>query len=251
MMKLPGMRTSADWEALYHQLGQIISDEPKIPSGNNRGSGDILRWLGRAEALIEEVSGLADHHKFDSMRKTMLTATATDAETQMRHIRGLLYAALANAELNAPTATKGAFIPAGNAFDALTAVTGILRGCVGSVLIVDPYMDAVALTDFLPMVSEGTSLRLLASSKQKAAGLPEAVDRWKAQHVGTRPIELRLAAPRLLHDRLIMDDVNVWSLSQSFNAIAKRSPAMVQRVSADIASAKRDAFTDMWQGATP
>ncbi|QDK32581.1 hypothetical protein [Sphingomonas sp. IC081] len=246
MAKLPGMLTPADWEALYHQLGQIISDEPNIPTGGGRGSIEILQWLGRAEALIEQVSGIVDHSKFGTLRTTMLTATLTDAETQMRHIRGLLYTALAKAELSAPATAKGAFIPAGNSFDALTAIAGVLRECEGSVLIVDPYMDAIALTDFLPMVKEGVSLRLLASGKQKNAGLPEAVERWKMQYAQARPIELRLAAPKLLHDRLIMDDVSVWSLSQSFNAIALRSPAMVQRVGADIASAKREAFIDMW-----
>jgi len=251
MTKLLGMLTAADWEALYHQLGQVISDEPHIPSGDERGSTEILRWLGRAEALIEVVSGIVDHHKFGNFRTTMLALTRADAESPMRHIRGLLYTALAKAEINAPTAAKGAFIPAGNSFDALTVVAGVLRECTGSILIVDPYMDAVALTDFLPMATEGIPLRLLASSKQRNAGLPEAVERWKGQYAQVRPIELRLAVPRLLHDRLIMDDVSVWSLSQSFNAIAQRSPAMVQRVGADIALAKREAFMEMWGSATP
>jgi hypothetical protein len=251
MKDLLGMRTKADWETLYNQLGQLISEEPKLSTGNDRGSMEVLRWLGRVEVLIGEVSGLGDQVKFGSLRTAMLTATLTDAESQMRHIRGLLYTALAKAEINAPTAARGAFIPAGNSFDALTAVAGVLRDCTGAVLVVDPYMDVVALTDFLPMVRQGAHLRLLASSKQKNSGLLEAVMRWKAQYGEARPIELRLAAPRLLHDRLIMDDVNVWSLSQSFNAMAQRSPAMVQRVGPDIASAKRDAFTDMWQTATP
>ena len=251
MAKLPEMLTPPEWEALYHQLGQIISDEPKIPSGEERGSTEVLRWLGRAEALIEQVCGIVDHHKFGSLRTSMLTATRTDPEPQMRHIRGLLYTALAKAELSAPTAAKGAFIPAGNSFDALTAIAGVLRECSGSVLLVDPYMDAVALRDFLPMVAVVFPLRLLAGVKKKNAGLPEAVERWKVQYAQARPIELRLAAPRMLHDRLIMDDVSVWSLSQSFNAIAQRSPAMVQRVGAEIALAKREAFIDMWNSSTP
>jgi hypothetical protein len=251
MAKLPGMRTAADWEALYHQIGQVLSEEPEIPFGDERGSTEILRWLGRAEALIGDVSGVVDQHRFGTLRTTMLTATLTGAESQMRHIRSLIYAALAKAEINAPTASRGAFIPAGNSFDALTVVAGVLRECRGSILIVDPYLDAVALTDFLPMADHGVPLRLLASSKQRSAGLPEAVERWKAQFAHARPVEFRFTAPKLLHDRLIMDDVSVWSLSQSFNAIAQRSPAMVQRVSADIAVAKREAFRDMWDSATP
>lgn len=251
MSKFSEMQTSGDWEALYHQLGQIISDEPTIPSGEKRGSSEVLRWLGRAEALIDEVCGVVDHHKFCNLRTAMLTATASNAESQMRHIRSLLYTALAKAELSAPAAAKGSFIPAGNSFDALTAIASVLRECRGYVLVVDPYMDAVALTDFLPMVTQGVPLRLLASGKQKDAGLREAVERWTIQYAGARPMELRFTAPKLLHDRLIMDEVSVWSLSQSFNAIARRSPAMVQRVGADIASAKREAFMDMWGSAMP
>lgn len=251
MAKLPGMLTPTEWEILYHQLGLIISDEPKIPFGKERGSMEVLRWLGRAEALIEQVCGIVEHNKFSNLRTSMLTATRTDSAPQMRHIRGLLYTALAKAELSAPTAAKGAFIPAGNSFDALTAVAGVLRECRGSVLLVDPYMDAVALTDFLPMAAEGVSLRLLASGKQKSAGLPEAVERWRIQYDKARPIELRLAAARMLHDRLIMDNVSVWSISQSFNAIAQRSPAMIQRVSSDIASTKREAFVEIWNSSAP
>lgn len=251
MALTPGFNEPAEWEALYFQLGQLIAEEPEIPQGNERGSAQIMRWLGRAGALIEAVSGIVDHHKFNSLRSSMLTATLTDAESQMRHIRGLLYAALAKAELHAPTASAGAFIPAGNAFDALTALAGVLRECRGSTLIVDPYMDATALTDFLPMVAEGIQLRLLASGKQKSVGLPEAVERWKAQFGPRRPIELRFTPPRLLHDRLIMDSTHVWSISQSFNAIAQRSPAMIQRVGPDIAEAKREAFQDMWNKAAP
>jgi hypothetical protein len=251
MLELSSMRSPARWEALYHQLGQIISDEPMIPSGDMRGSSEVLRWLGRAGALIEMASGLADRVKFDSLRTSLLATTTADPEPQMRHIRVLLYAALAKAELSAPSAAKGAFIPAGNSFDALTAITGILRECTGSVLIVDPYLDAVALTDFLPTVAEGLPLRLLASEKQRKHGLPEAVERWIGQFAQTRPLELRLTKPQLLHDRLIMDSERVWSLSQSLNAIAQRSPAMVQRVSAEIANLKREAFTEMWESAVP
>lgn len=245
------LKNSADWEALYHQIGQIIAEEPWIPLGPERASGEILRWLGRAEVLVGEVSGIVDQSKFKSISSAMLTASRSDAEPQMRHLRSLLYVALAKAEINAPTAAKGAFIPAGNSFDALTAVSGVLRECRGSALVVDPYLDPIALTEFLHMLGVGIPLRLFASGKQKSSGLPEAVKRWRSQYQDSRPIEIRFAPPRLLHDRLIMDDANVWSLSQSFNSIAQRSPAMIQRVSPDIALIKRQAFLEMWQNSEP
>ena len=76
-----------------------------------RKQGLTRRELARAfrcsESTIDNVlrrSGWRydDLFKFGNLRTTMLTATKTDAESQMRHIRGLLNAAMAKAELNAP-----------------------------------------------------------------------------------------------------------------------------------------------------
>jgi hypothetical protein len=250
MAMLPGMLTPTEWEVLYHQIAHVISEEPDVQLWNAGGCKEILRWLGRVEILIQTVSGLADDFRFQKLKSTLLTTTQQDHEIAKRYIRSLLYTALAKAELNAPSATRGAFIPANSPFDALIAVGGVLRACTGSVLIVDPYLDPVVLTDFLPMVADGVHIRLLASTKQRGAGLPEAVERWNTQNGNSRHIDIRLAASQQLHDRLIMDDRGVWSLSQSFNSIAKRSPAMIQRVSADIAEAKREAFTSLWVSAT-
>ena len=51
--------------------------------------------------------------------------------------------------------------------------------------------------------------------------LKPAVERWVLQYDSVRPLEARIAAPRLLHDRLLIVDHKVaWVLTQSMNAFA-------------------------------
>jgi hypothetical protein len=54
-----------------------------------------------------------------------------------------------------------------------------------------------------------------------------------------------------LHDRLIfIDGAQVWLASQSFNALAARSPASIIEIDADTAQLKFDAYEALWSTAT-
>jgi hypothetical protein len=167
-------------------------------------------------------------------------------------IANILYRALAIAELNAPVSVKGAFIPAGNAFDALAAVTKVLSGATEDVLIVDPYMDEKALTDFAPLTPEGVAVRLLADHQDHKPTLRPAVERWKSQYGQKRPLAARLAGARVLHDRLIIvDGTEVWVLTQSLKDFAARSPASIVRSDSDTAALKVSAYQAIWDAARP
>lgn len=172
-------------------------------------------------------------------------------EEAQSHILGVLYRSLARAEINAPSTAQGAFIPAGNAFDAMSAVGKALAPARRDVLIIDPYMDQKALTDFAVLIPVGVGIRLLADQKHYKPSLAPAVQRWAAQHQTQRPLEARLTPERTLHDRLIIvDDETVWVLTQSLNAFAARSPASIVRSDGDAASLKVDAYRDLWNAAT-
>jgi hypothetical protein len=56
-----------------------------------------------------------------------------------------------------PAPFEGAFIPAGNTFDAMTAVTKIFARAKAELLIVDPYLDEKILTEFA--IRPGSQLR--------------------------------------------------------------------------------------------
>src|SRR5712675_803700 len=131
------------------------------------------------------------------------------------------------AERLAPASSRGAYIPVSSAHDALVAISAVLGKASTEVFIIDPYMSQVLLNDFALSLSEGVKLRLLSGHKKTAPDLEPALRAWRQQRT-TRPVEARIAKQDSLHDRVIVVDGNAWSLSQSFNALAKRSPATLQ-----------------------
>ena len=207
------------------------------------------QWLGRAYALVNETGQYADGYSLDHHTKNLENPDWRKAT--VGPITNILYRALGIAELKAPAAVQGAFIPAGNAFDALTAVGKVLQTATRDVLIVDPYMDVKTLTDFAVLAPEGVEIRLLADQKEHKPTLKPAVDRWIEQHGASRPLSAKLGAARSLHDRLIaVDHSQVWVLTQSLNGFAARSPATIVRTDADTATLKIAAYEEMWAKAT-
>jgi hypothetical protein len=147
-----------------------------------------------------------------------------------------------------PIATDGAFIGAGDVLDAYAAIGNVLAKAKADVLIVDPYMDEKALTDFAHLVPDGVSIRLLADAQHRKPTLEPAAKRWGTQYGSARPLEVRLAPARSLHDRLVVvDEQDAWILTQSLNAFAARAPASIVRVDPETAALKIAAYKGLWQ----
>ena len=89
---------------------------------------------------------------------------------------------------------------------------------------VDPYADANLLTDFAVLAPEGVQVMVLADKADHKPALKAAAERWVQQYGPSRPLRVRLAPSKTLHDRLIIvDDRESWSVGQSFNALGKRA----------------------------
>jgi hypothetical protein len=232
-----------DPQALYVQLGRLIEEMPDL-----KASGLLperaVPWLARAEALPSASGDLVDQMDL----RMALQQRGQYPEWAAQQVALVLHRALAKAELSAPIAQRGAFIPAGSPFDAIRSFSKILGELKRDVLIIDPYLDEKALTDFAPLAPEAVSLRLLADERDYKPALRPAAERWTKQYGSTRPLEVRLAASRSLHDRLIIADGHeVWTLTQSLNAFASRSPASIVRVMDDATVRRKiDAYHDMW-----
>ena len=209
--------------------------------------------IGKLDALLA-----AENDEANLADLRVLTSALCEARTPMeasraaQGIMSILYRALAAAELNAPVPLSGSFISAGNALDAMAAIGKVLGTAKRDVLIVDPYADEKALTDFAPLAREGISVRMLADEKDHKPTLRPARERWIQQYGTARPLEIRLALPRVLHDRLaIVDETETWVLTQSLNAFAARSPAAVVRVDPETSGLKVAAYADIWAAAKP
>lgn len=236
-----------DPEILYRQLGRLLETIDvlsRLPA-----SRETFEWLGRAHAAVHESLQLGDAGKIESITSWFSLADKNAVpQPAINTLYAILYRAFARAELKVPPGVAGAFIPVGSSFDAFAAITKLLSPAAKDVMIVDPYMDEVVLTDFATAVPEGVRLRLLADQQYSKPSLKPAAERWPQQYKN-RPLAVRLAAPRLLHDRAIfIDGTQAWNLSQSFNAFAKRSPATILRAD-DIAPLKIAAYEAIWQNA--
>jgi integrase len=149
-----------------------------------------------------------------------------------------------------PIAGDGAFIGAGDVLDAYTAIGKVLATAKADVLIVDPYMDEKAVTDFAPLIASGITIRLLSDAQSSKPTLGPAAKRWAIQYGSAHPLESRLAAARSLHDRLIViDGQEAWVLTQSLKDFAVRAPASIIRVDRQIAEMKIGAYETLWLGA--
>jgi len=238
-----------DPQALYLQIGRLLETTPDL-SAYPRPE-ETRRWLGRVYALVAETADKNVIQALDLQISRLDSNVAAIHEDAKEKVQIILHRALAIAELKAPAAVQGAFIPAGNAFDALAALGKVLATAKQDLLIVDPYMDEKVLTEFAALADEKVRLRLLADQQSVKGTLRPAAERWSQQYGVIRPLEVRLSAPRALHDRLIIvDRANAWILTQSFNAFASRSPASINRSEAEVASLKMPYYEDVWAKAT-
>jgi phosphatidylserine/phosphatidylglycerophosphate/cardiolipin synthase-like enzyme len=238
-------------EALYTQIGQLITDMPDLRNHEwNTPAGQ--RWLGRAIALVEESGNTVDAIAFKVTAQGLTASTySLGHDAAVQKMTSILYHALAVAELRAPAIAQNGFIPVGEPFTALAAVAGVISGAVDSILFIDPYADSNLLTDFAIQAPEQIAIKILTDSQSLKPGLPPAVRAWERQYGTGRPINVRLTSPRSLHDRLIIvDSRTVWSLGQSFNALATRSPTALVRLNEETALLKVQAYELIWSTAS-
>src|SRR5258708_17726484 len=237
-------------EALYLQLGSLVAEMPDLAHGPI--TPEMNRWLGRATTLAEKVlSGAGDTADVAILRTAANGLGGVLRDLNAQTITEIIHRALARAELNAPATSQGSFIAAGDTFDAFAAVGKALGTAKADVLIIDPYADATVLTDYAVLAPDAVSVRLLAKADRKSL-LKPAADRWVEQFGKARPLEVRLAPAKSLHDRLILvDGKTVFVLGQSFNKLATRAHTSLVRAPPDVAAAKIEAYGAMWESAEP
>jgi hypothetical protein len=240
---------SQDSVMLYQQIGRLLETAPDLSTYQNCVQPAGLLWLGRGHALVKAVNVGAgyDAAAFSAAMDRMRTAAWPSA---VQEVFQILYRALAHCEMNLPAGSSGAFVPVGNSFDAFTALTKVFSSATHDVMIIDPYMDETALTEFGLAVPDGVKLRLLADANSYKATLKPAAEKWIEQYGARRPVDVRIAPARQLHDRAILiDRREAWTITQSLKDFAKRAPAELIRADS-IAALKIDAYEEIWEKAS-
>lgn len=232
-------------EELYLRLGALIADAPDLKAAPTP---ETRSWLARVFAVIE-AGKLVDGTSIVSFKVASQSMEGVLREMNADRILAITYQALANAELHAPAELQGAFIAAGNAFDAFAAVGKAMGTATADVFIVDPFADAKLLTDYAVLAPDTVSVRVMAEATYSKT-LKPAAENWAKQM--KQPLEVRLSAPRTLHDRsILIDGKTAFSLGQSFKDLATRAHTSLVRMPPDAAKLKIDAYEQMWATATP
>jgi hypothetical protein len=233
-------------EAAYFQLGGLLAEMPDLGSGPI--TPEIDQWAKRAVALIEQTGALADSIQFKIAIGHLHGALRA---RNVQVIVSILRRALAEAELDVPPESRGAFLIADNAFDAFAAVRKVLRMAKTDVLLVDPNADARALTDCAVLAPESVTVRLLADKSDYNTSLASAAHYW-VQHFGRRPLSVRLAVAGTVEDTLIaIDRATVWALGHAFNKLAKCTHMSLVRLPPDAAAHMIAVYAAIWDTADP
>lgn len=235
-------------EAL-RRLQVIVQSEPNLRAIQEDHScpPETLKWIGQLHAVVVSMKIGTDGVILKLASDRLLRSRGKEGAEE---IRAVMYRALAAAELAAPASEQGAFIAAGNELDAYAAISKVLASATTDLLIIDPYMDGKALTDFMPGAAEGVTLRILADEASAKATLAPTAEKWRTQFGIRRPLEVRLAPPRSLHDRLIVvDESEAWSLTQSFKDFANRAHGSVLKADSETAVLKIAAYLQSWNTA--
>ncbi len=135
-------------------------------------------------------------------------------------------------------------VAAGSVFDYFDEVRKIVEGAKADLFFIDPYLDPDFVSRYLPSVTPGVTVRLLArayiAKLQPAASL-------LATQLGF-PLKIRSATN--FHDRYVfVDDAACYQSGASFKDAAKKAPTTLTQIT-DAFPAMRTTYEDIWSAAT-
>lgn len=236
-------------ETLVFQLRQHVQAMPDL--GPRPLTLESVAWLATGSALVEQVyqGEISTEPVFYVAEMDLMAQQPTHPPGRLINI---LHRALARAEAAAPI-PMGGFITKGATFDAYQVIGQVLLRAKTDILIVDPYMDEKVLTHFARQALQGVTVRLLSDREYtKPDVLLPGVMQWRKQFGTERPLEVRQAKRKHLHDRdLVIDGSGVWYMTQSLKDFATRSHASVGEVGSEQAAMKIATYDLLWSEATP
>lgn len=237
---------AADDGALYKKAMRLLETLPVYRYGSDNT--DARRWVASLMAVGDRVLPLVEQSKLLSYREALGT---TAGEGAWQRIQDCLFRTIAILEMRVPPTLSDSFVPVGGAFDAFAALARVFARATREVYVVDPYLDESILTDFAETIPGGVPIRLLADEKAVKASLRPAATRWITQHGTARPLEVRLAPERTLHDRAVfLDGIEAWTVTQSFKDFAARAPGELMK-NGNTAALKIDAYNHLWDQSAP
>jgi hypothetical protein len=147
----------SDPDALYAQLGLLIKSMPDLLAWPT--TDDTNHWLARAFSLLELTNVTLDASDFKAAIVKVNSPNTDMRKAGATMIKLILFRAFHRTERKVSGGLSGAFIPVGDAFEALVAVGNVLGSATSDVLIIDPYADIKLLDEYARPVPDGIASR--------------------------------------------------------------------------------------------
>jgi hypothetical protein len=138
------------------------------------------------------------------------------------------------------------FIEPSKGFSGLRETHGLLAAMIGEVRVCDPYADLKTL-DMLAECTAASGIRLLSDNIKNKSGFKQAAKAFATEH-GV-PLEVRVAPPKLLHDRYAIYDDGMVLFGTSLNGLGLKQ-SFVIALGPDIRATVLGFFETTWQSST-
>jgi hypothetical protein len=207
-------------------------------------------WWAKLLALVEFEGDATRIVRLRSIVRDLNHCTIVKHQDYVRDGDSILQQCIAKLEYSVEPSAQGKFIQSGSPLQAHKAVSSILASAQTNLLVVDPYLDQKILTEYALSVDSSVTIQLLTDKDKCKPDLFVAYRKWRQEHGLSRPLQIKLAKPYSLHDRLIVcDNAVVWLVTQSIKDLANTSPASILQVDPETSALKLKAYDDIWLNA--
>jgi hypothetical protein len=198
-----------------------------------------LPWLGRANAAMNAWDMPRAMVHFEPHVRLLANSGNFDFSKTRRSILVQLHQAQSDLRLQS-TGPLSIGIETGRVFDYFDEIRRMIESAKLDLFFVDAYIDAEFVSRYLPHVTAGTPIRILA--REKLTSLQPAVEAFVAQT--SHDIEVRTTAG--FHDRYVfVDGLACFQSGASFKDGAKKAPTTLTQVT-DAFAAVQTTYEHLW-----
>lgn len=202
-----------------------------------------LPWLGRASAAMNAWDTPRAMVHFEPHVRLLANSGNFDFSSTRRNILVQLHQAQSDLRLQS-TGPLSIGIETGRVFDYFDEVRRMIESAKLDLFFVDAYIDAEFVSRYLPHVTAGTRIRMLA--REKLSSLRPAIAAFVAQT--SHDVEVRTTSG--FHDRYVfVDGLACFHSGASFKDGAKKAPTTLTQVT-DAFVAVQTTYEQLWAQAT-
>ncbi len=241
-----------DVSETYRTVKNLVDNIPDLVNFySSNGDAEVMDWLGRAYAVVSKHGDMITLADFRAAQRYIVPSVhPVDRMEHSGIIRSIMSRIMADLESQLPRDSAGAFIGKGDPWAAFVAISDVVARAKKDLFVVDPYLSDQFLLTYGGRIADGTATRFMASgspqTKKYNDPLIAAARAWNGSNA-LRPTEVRLANHGQLHDRVIVvDEREVWIVTQSFKDLATNSPATVIKFFDDLTPEKIAAYEGIW-----